>query len=121
MMPAVLAATTSAASDASAAQLPLWEEAGAVPAVSLRHSQRARRIAVRIAATGQVELVVPRGVSENRAWAFLQSQDEWVRRHLARRQALLPAPQAFPPPQLRLGLPGETWRLFQSGGAGRPR
>src|SRR5690606_10397993 len=121
MITGVLAAKPFAGPDAPAAQLPLWDEAAAVPDVSLRHSQRARRIAVRIAATGQIELVVPRGVPENRAWAFLQSQCEWVRQHLARRRATLPAPQAFPPPQLRLALLGETWRVFQAGGTGRPR
>ncbi len=120
-MPAVLAAKPSADPAAPAAQLPLWDDAATLPAIALRHSPRARRIAVRIAATGQVELVVPRGVSENRAWAFLHSQSEWVQRHVARRRAQLPAPQAFPPPQIRLALPGETWRVFQAGGAGRPR
>ncbi len=121
MIRRVSAAMVPATSAAPAAQLPLWDEGSAPAAVSLRHSPRARRIAVRVAATGQVELVVPRGVTEQRAWAFLQSQSEWVRRHVARRRALLPAPQAFPPPQLHLLLTGETWRLFQSGGAGRPR
>lgn len=111
----------SAAVAAPGPQLPLWEEGITLPPVSLRHSRRARRIAVRIAATGAVELVVPRGVSEHRAWAFLQSQSEWIGRHVARRRDLLPAPQAFPPPQLHLALTGETWRLFQSGGAGRAR
>ena len=111
----------SAAVAAPGPQLPLWEESSATPPVSLRHSRRARRIAVRIAATGQVELVVPRGVSEHHAWAFLQSQSEWIGRHVARRRDLLPAPQAFPPPQIRLALTGETWRVFQAGGTGRPR
>jgi hypothetical protein len=101
------------------AQLSLWDEAAPMPGVALRHSHRARRIAVRVATTGQVELVVPRGVSEHRAWAFLHSQSEWVQRHVARRRAQLPAPQAFPPPQVRLALTGETWRVFQAGGTGR--
>jgi predicted metal-dependent hydrolase len=109
------------AAPAVAAQLPLWDDAAATPSVNVRHSRRARRIAVRIAATGQVELVVPRGVSEHRAWAFLRSQSEWIGRQVARRRALLPAPQAFPPRELRLALTGETWRLFQAGGRGRPR
>jgi len=120
-MPGVLAANPSANPAVPEAQLPLWDDATPPPAIALRHSHRARRIAVRVAATGQVELVVPRGVSEHRAWAFLQSQSEWVQRHVARRRAQLPAPQAFPPPQLRLTLAGETWRLFQAGGAGRAR
>lgn len=109
------------AAAAATSQLSLWEDAGAAPAVNIRHSRRARRVAVRIAASGQVELVVPRGVAEHRALAFLHSQAEWVRRHVARRRALLPPPQPFPPPELHLALTGECWRLFQAGGAGRPR
>src|SRR5512138_1285860 len=77
--------TMEPAAAAATSQLSLWEDAGAAPAVNIRHSRRARRIAVRIAASGQVELVVPRGVAEHRALAFLHSQAEWVRRHVARR------------------------------------
>lgn len=117
----VFAAKSPALPKVPDAQLSLWDEAAPMPGVALRHSHRARRIAVRVATTGQVELVVPRGVSEHRAWAFLHSQSEWVQRHVARRRAQLPAPQAFPPPQVRLALTGETWRVFQAGGTGRPR
>ncbi|MET0282193.1 MAG: SprT family zinc-dependent metalloprotease [Steroidobacteraceae bacterium] len=103
-------------------QLALWDEI--VPLaqlVSVRHSQRARRVSVRIGATGRVELVVPRGVSERRAWAFLESRAEWVRHHVARRRSAAPPSQAFPPRELSLPLLGENWRLFQAGGAGRTR
>ncbi|HUG72403.1 MAG TPA: SprT family zinc-dependent metalloprotease [Steroidobacteraceae bacterium] len=104
-----------------AAQLPLWDEESAQFAVSLRHSPRARRVAVRINAGGLVELVVPRGVAEHHAWSFLESRSDWVRHHVARRRAAMPPPQEFPPRLLRLPLLGETWRIFQAGGAGRPR
>lgn len=107
--------------DSARTQLPLWDEGAAAAPVRLRHSLRARRLAVRIAATGQVELVVPRGVTERRALDFLHSQSAWVQRHVARRRALLPAPEAFPPRVLRIPLLGETWHLYQSGGTGRPR
>jgi predicted metal-dependent hydrolase len=100
--------------------LALWEFHAAGPPVSVRHSRRARRIAVRIAAGGRVELVVPRGVSERRAWAFYESRVEWVREHLARRRVAAPV-QEFPPRHLHLPLLEETWRLFRAGGAGRPR
>lgn len=102
-------------------QLPLWQVASAVPEVSLRHSRRARRVAVRIAQTGAVELVVPRGVSERQAWAFLESRAEWVRHHVARRRAAQPVAGEFPPRALHLPLLGETWRIFQAGGTGRAR
>lgn len=102
-------------------QLPLWQPASAVPAVSLRHSRRARRVAVRIGQTGSVELVVPRGVSERQAWAFLESRAEWVRHHVERRRAAQPAAAEFPPASLHLPLLDETWRIFQAGGSGRAR
>ncbi len=67
-----------------------------------------------------MELVVPRGVSERRAWAFYESRAEWVREHLARRRTVAPA-QEFPPRHLYLPLLDETWRVFCAGGSGRPR
>lgn len=103
------------------AQLPLWQPASAVPEVSLRHSRRARRVAVRIGHTGKVELVVPRGVSERQAWAFLESRAEWVRHHVQRRRAAQPVAEEFPPRSLSIPLLGETWRVFQAGGEGRAR
>jgi predicted metal-dependent hydrolase len=99
----------------------LWEERPSAIAVTLRHSRRARRVAVRIGRAGEVELVVPRGVSEQRAWAFLDSRSEWVRRHAARRRAALGPAGEFPPRELRIALLGEHWRIFRRGGAGRPR
>jgi predicted metal-dependent hydrolase len=109
------------ASSAPSPQLALWQDphAAAGP-VNVRHSRRARRIAVRIAAGGRVELVVPRGVSERRAWAFYESRADWVRAHLARRRMAAPL-QEFPPRHLYLPLLEERWRLFRAGGTGRPR
>ncbi len=104
-----------------ALQLPLWREPAQSADVSVRHSLRARRVAVRITASGQVELVVPRGVSERRAWAFYESRAEWVRQHVARRRAMVPRHEEFPPRHLYLPLFGETWRVFRAGGDGRLR
>jgi predicted metal-dependent hydrolase len=121
MMPAVYRATEPQFQDPSAAQLSLWQEGSSLPAVSLRHSLRARRIAVRIGVTGQVELVVPRGVSERRAWEFLESRAQWVQSHVQRRRTASRPAAEFPPRILRLPLLGESWRIFQAGGRGRPR
>jgi predicted metal-dependent hydrolase len=109
-----------AASSAQSPQLALWQESLPIGEPSVRHSRRARRIAVRIAVGGRVELVVPRGVSERRAWAFYESRAEWVRAHLAQRRIAPPA-QEFPPRHLHLPLLDETWRIFRAGGSGRPR
>ncbi|HMA12515.1 MAG TPA: SprT family zinc-dependent metalloprotease [Steroidobacteraceae bacterium] len=107
------------------AQLPLWpvRTQGAFDAVSavVRHSRRARRVAVRIDAGGRVELVVPRGVSEARARSFLASRADWVAHHLHRRRAAAPPEQAFPPAHIELPALGERWRVFLAGGAGRLR
>jgi len=101
------------------AQLPLWHGASETPVAQLRHSRRARRVAVRIDATGRVELVVPRGVSENRARAFLASRAEWITRHLQRRRQLAKPVQPFPPAGIELTALGERWHLFLAGGVGR--
>jgi predicted metal-dependent hydrolase len=110
------------ASPTQSGQLALWQDSlAAGPRVNVRFSRKARRIAVRIATGGRVELVVPRGVSERRAWAFYESRLEWVQEHLARRMAAAPTEQEFPPRRLHLPLLGETWRLFRAGGKGRAR
>jgi predicted metal-dependent hydrolase len=106
---------------APAPQLPLWSEPAGQPQICVRHSQRARRVAVRITSAGRVELVVPRGVSERQARAFLDSRAEWVSFHVARRRAAQAPAEEFPPRQIVIDLLGESWRVFQAGGAGRPR
>ncbi len=103
------------------AQLPLWGGAAEAPTARLRHSRRARRVAVRIDAMGRVELVVPRGVSESRARAFLDSRAEWINHHLQRRRQLAKPVQQFPPACIELTALGEKWRVFLAGGAGRFR
>jgi predicted metal-dependent hydrolase len=114
-------ADNDAAAGVGAAQLPLWHGAGEQPMAELRHSRRARRVAVRIDASGRVELVVPRGVSEARARAFLASREDWVRAHLQRRRQLAAPAQPFPPARIELTALGEQWRVFHAGGAGRFR
>lgn len=110
---------TLSANPPGTSQLALWPLQPGVTA-RLRHSRRARRVAVRIDHAGQVELVVPRGVSELRARAFLESRLEWVRRQLQRRVAVPPA-QAFPPARIELTALNESWQVFLAGGVGRPR
>ena len=41
-------------------------------------SPRARRVSIRVRASGDVRLVYPRGVSEMRALAFLEEKIPWV-------------------------------------------
>lgn len=100
--------------------MPLWTADSWEQAVRVRFSQRARRVAVHIAAGG-VELVVPRGVSESRARAFLNSRRQWVNVQLQRERAATVPAQDFPPRNIHLEAFGEHWSLYHSGGSGLPR
>jgi predicted metal-dependent hydrolase len=109
---------------AALVQLPLWSAAteGAMPALPrLRVSRRARRVSIRVHEDASVELVVPRGVSEARARAFLVSRREWVAEQVHRRQTLARPPEPLPPAALDLTAIGEYWRLHFAGGTRRPR
>lgn len=70
--------------------------------VTLAQTPRARRVSIRVRASGEVRLSFPFGVSQRRALAFLESKVEWVeavRERLARKRAALP-PQ-LPPEELK--------------------
>jgi predicted metal-dependent hydrolase len=105
----------------SSPQLRLWDAHATAAAPTVRFSHRARRVAVRVGERGCVELVVPRGVSEARARAFLHSRADWVAVQVARRKALALPETPFPPQHIHLTAAGESWRVFQAGGKGRPR
>ncbi len=96
--------------------------------VTLSQSLRARRIAIRVSRAGGVRVSFPRGVSQRKALAFLESKIVWVecaRERLAARQAaLLPA---LPPEQekarieelrraAKADLPGRIERLARQTG-----
>jgi predicted metal-dependent hydrolase len=68
-----------------------WAPAIGAP-VSIRVSQRARRVGLRVDPVGRnVELVLPRGVSPNTGLRFLATKREWV----AARLQTLPQPVPF--------------------------
>ncbi len=61
-----------------------WSYAGGEVALRLRPHPRARRLALRIDATGDaVELVLPRRGSRNEALRFLEANRSWVEKRLA--------------------------------------
>lgn len=69
--------------------------------VTIAQSPRARRVSIRVRATGAVRLAYPFGVSRRRALAFLDEKADWIlatRERLARRRAALP-PQLPPAEQ----------------------
>lgn len=65
----------------------------------LRHSQRAKYLRL-VLKPDAIELVIPNGVSEDRALQFLEQNRAWVIREVAARQARFPIP---PPPALAQG------------------
>lgn len=99
---------------------------GAPVELRLRVSDRARRLALRVAPRdGAVELVVPRAVSHARALEFARAHADWIRR---RHEARLPAlplvdgavlPLAGTPHRIRHrpGLRGTVWRAAGPDGA----
>jgi predicted metal-dependent hydrolase len=106
---------------APAPQLPLWNAGSWEQAVRVRFSQRARRVAVRVAMAGDVELVVPRGMSESRARAFLLSRRQWVDAQVQRCRTMAVPQQDFPPRQIVLEAIGERWSLYHGGDKGLAR
>lgn len=102
-------------------QLPLWSDKDATEGWSVRESQRARRLTVRVFHTGRVEVVVPFRTSERAVERFLERHRPWIerKREEARRRAGPPVP--FPPPQIDLPACAEVWRIHLAGGSRRAR
>ncbi|RTZ61672.1 MAG: hypothetical protein DSZ33_00565, partial [Gammaproteobacteria bacterium] len=48
------------------------------PPYDLRHSNRAKRLQIRVLPTGKVEVVVPRRCSEKRAHQFARERADWI-------------------------------------------
>lgn len=98
-------------------QLPLWSEQAA--GWSVRESQRARRMVVRVFHTGRVEVVVPARTSPRAIESFLARHRTWIerKREEARLKAAPPAP--FPPQRIELAACRELWRVHLAGGRGR--
>src|SRR5690242_17059329 len=102
-------------------QLPLWSDKDATEGWSVRESQRARRLTVRVSHTGRVEVVVPFRTSARAVERFLERHRLWIerKREEARRRAGPPVP--FPPPLIELPACAETWRIHLAGGSRRAR
>ena len=100
-------------------QLPLWSDKDATEGWSVRESQRARRLTVRVFHTGRVEVVVPFRTSGRAVERFLERHRSWIERtrEEARRRAGPPTP--FPPPRIELPACAETWHIHLAGGPRR--
>jgi len=104
-------------------QLELIDDGGAEGAHTprIRVSRRARRLAVRVYPDARVEVVVPPRARPREIESFLAEHREWIEDKRASALRNRPAPEAFPPAEIRFGLTGEVWRIHVAGGAGRLR
>lgn len=68
----------------TALQLPLFaeeqEKPGQVPGFSVRKSNRAKRLSIKVFPRGKVEIVVPRRTSARTVQAFVEENREWIGR-----------------------------------------
>ena len=104
-------------SDGAAAQLPLWIEQDAT--WSVRESQRARRMVVRVFHSGRVEVVVPVKTSPRLIETFLERHRLWIERKRAEARRTAVAPEPFPPASIELPACEERWQVQVAGGGGR--
>jgi predicted metal-dependent hydrolase len=91
----------------------------ALPPYSVRVSQRAKRLHLKILPPGKVEVVVPKRVSLKRIPGFVAEHRQWIKRHLDRMVIDYPAGPLLPE---TVHLPGidECWRVdFATGLPGR--
>ena len=89
--------------------------------VRIRVSRRARRLAVRVYPDARVEVVVPPRARPRDVEYFLSAHREWIESRRAHALRNRPAPEQFPPLELRLAASGELLRVQVAGGGGRLR
>ena len=78
---------------------------------ALRHSNRAKRLQIRVLPAGRVEVVIPRGCSEQRAHAFARERADWVAKALRKVSAEQPKADVGFPESLDFPAIGERWRI----------
>ena len=106
-------------SEGAAVQLPLWSEQDVT--WSVRESERARRMVVRVFHSGRVEVVVPVRTPPRLIATFLERHRQWIERKRAEARRTAVAPEPFPPAGIDLPACAERWRVHLAGGIGRPR
>lgn len=90
--------------------------------ISVRYSDRAKHVRLRVKADGSVELVLPRGADRVAAAAFLERKRHWLELTRARvcdRQKARERARRMLPATLNLQALGETWCLHQDPSAAR--
>jgi predicted metal-dependent hydrolase len=102
-------------------QLPLWSDKDATEGWSVRESQRARRLTVRVFHTGRVEVVVPSRTSQSAIERFLERHRTWIERKREEARLRAGPPVPFPPTRIDLPACAESWRIHLAGGSSRAR
>ena len=100
-------------------QLSLWSEQDV--GWSVRESQRARRMVVRVFHTGRVEVVVPLRTPPRLIEGFLARHRSWIERKRAEARRTAAPPEPFPPLAIELLACAERWRVHLAGGGGPVR
>lgn len=100
-------------------QLSLWSEQEL--GWSVRESQRARRMVVRVFHTGRVEVVVPVRTPPRLIEGFLERHRAWIERKRAEARRTGAPPEPFPPLAIELSACAERWRVHLAAGAGPVR
>lgn len=107
--------------DTSHPQMPLLDDRACDDPWIVRASGRARRLSVRVFATGRVEVVVPKRTSATTVQRFLDRHRDWIEQRRREARRVPPRIDAFPPLMLELRALGESWRVHVAGGRGRLR
>jgi len=98
-------------------QLQLWDVDRSEHGWSVRQSERARRLSVRVFRNGGVEIVVPPHTPPRRVSEFVSQHREWIERQ--RQRAAPAAVWPLPPQLLSLTAIGEQWRCTVLAGPAR--
>lgn len=89
-----------------------------LPAYTIRHSKRARRVSLRVLPGRGVEVVLPQGVDPARAHGFVQAKAGWLRKTLRRLEMGQGAPDLLPH-TVHLQAVDRCWEVRYSHGANR--
>ncbi|MEM9448457.1 MAG: SprT family zinc-dependent metalloprotease [Cyanobacteria bacterium P01_E01_bin.6] len=81
----------------------------------IRESRRAKHVSIKISTWGDVEVVVPQGISIDRLTHILEQRQDWIQATKARiqaeRQAIAHETAAMQPTEIVLRAIGETWTV----------
>jgi predicted metal-dependent hydrolase len=82
---------------------------------TVRESQRAKHVSLRLSASGKLEVVVPPGFDQSKIPALVQQKQGWIDRVSQRVQPSALGPSSAQPDQICLAAIGETWQVeYQS-------